>query len=63
MIGRAARNAARSSAPEGQHMKKVKERKKREKEKKPVRVKEDGRLEKAKINTIPSCTPGELPKR
>jgi len=49
--------------PEGQHMKKVKDRKKRDKEKKPVQVKEDGRLDKAKISTIPSYTPGELPKR
>lgn len=44
-------------------MKKVKDSKKREKGKKPVRVKEDGRLDKAKITTIPSYTPGELPKR
>jgi hypothetical protein len=44
-------------------MKKVKDRKKREKEKKPVQVKENDRLEKAKITTIPSYTPGELPKR
>ena len=52
-----------NAAPEGQHMKKVKERKKREKEKKPVQVKEDGRLDKAKITTIPSYTPGEITKR
>jgi hypothetical protein len=44
-------------------MKKVKDTRKKEKQKKPTQSKEDIKLERAKITTIPSYTPGELPKR
>ncbi len=44
-------------------MKRVKDTRKKEKRKKPIQNKEDGKLDKAKITSIPSYTPGELPKR
>lgn len=44
-------------------MKKVKEKKKRVKEKKTIQSKENNKLDRAKMTGIPSYTPGELPKR
>jgi hypothetical protein len=44
-------------------MKKVKDTRKKEKPKKPIQSKADSKLDKARITTIPSYTPGELPKR
>jgi hypothetical protein len=44
-------------------MKKVKDTRKKEKPKKPIQSKEESKLDKARITTIPSYTPGELPKR
>jgi len=44
-------------------MKKVKDKKKKEREKRTIPGKEDSRPEKATITTIPNYSPGELPKR
>ena len=46
-----------------QQMKRVKDKKKKDKEKRTIQSKEDSKLGKARISTIPNYSPGELPKR